>query len=122
MHPNHDSAFRCGDIVSAVDLDSDITVTSSNSKVTVAKASGWNATTGGTLVITADAATAGSYNATVTVASGSVSKQIAVAVAIEGGKSGASVASVAEEIYKYYFNSEKDDTTNENTQTDTLIG
>ncbi|MDD6723535.1 MAG: glucosaminidase domain-containing protein [Bacteroidales bacterium] len=68
--------------VSAVDLDSDITVTSSNSKVTVAKASGWNATTGGTLVITADAATAGSYNATVTVASGSVSKQIAVAVAI----------------------------------------
>ncbi len=68
--------------VSAEDLDSDITVTSSNSKVTVAKASGWNATTGGTLVITADAATAGSYNATVTVASGSVSKQIAVAVAI----------------------------------------
>ena len=68
--------------VSAVDLEQDITVTSSNSKVTVAKASGWNATTGGTLVITADAATAGSYNATVTVASGSVSKQIAVAVAI----------------------------------------
>ena len=48
--------------------------------------------------------------------------EIAVAVAIEGGKSGASVASVAQEIYKYYFNSEKDDTTNENTQTDTLIG
>ncbi|MDD5839457.1 MAG: glucosaminidase domain-containing protein [Bacteroidales bacterium] len=68
--------------VSAEDLEQDITVTSSNSKVTVAKASGWNATTGGTLVITADAATAGSYNATVTVASGSVSKQIAVAVAI----------------------------------------
>ena len=68
--------------VSAVDLEQDITVTSSNSKVTVAKASGWNATTGGTLVITADAATAGSYSATVTVASGSVSKQIAVAVAI----------------------------------------
>ena len=68
--------------VSAEDLEQDITVTSSNSKVTVAKASGWNATTGGTLVITADATTAGSYNATVTVASGSVSKQIAVAVAI----------------------------------------
>ena len=48
--------------------------------------------------------------------------EIAVAVAIEGGKSGASVASVAEEIYKYYFNSEKDDNNNENTQTDTLIG
>ena len=69
--------------VSAEDLEQDITVTSSNSKVTVAKASGWNATTGGTLVIAASTATPGSYSATVTVASGSVSKQIAVAVKIE---------------------------------------
>ena len=68
--------------VSAVDLDNDITVTSDNSNVTVSK-SGWNATTGGTLVISASAATPGTYSATVTVASGSLSKQVAVAVTIE---------------------------------------
>ena len=44
-------------------------------------------------------------------------------VAIEGGKSGSSVAPVAEEIYKYYFNTEKTDT-QESTQqeTDVLLG
>ena len=68
--------------VSAVDLDNDITVTSDNSNVTVSK-SGWNATTGGTLVISASAATPGTYSATVTVASGSLSRQVAVAVTIE---------------------------------------
>ncbi|MGM9865187.1 MAG: hypothetical protein ACI30P_02800, partial [Muribaculaceae bacterium] len=68
--------------VSAEDLDSDIVVTSSNSNVTVSK-NGWNGTTGGTLVIAASTATPGSYSATVTIASGSVSKQIAVAVKIE---------------------------------------
>ena len=68
--------------VSAVDLDNDITVTSDNSNVTVSK-SGWNATTGGTLVISASAATPGTYSATVTVASGSLSRQVAVVVTIE---------------------------------------
>ena len=68
--------------VSAEDLEQDITVTSDNSNVTVSK-SGWNATTGGTLVISASAATPGTYSATVTVASGSLSRQVAVAVTIE---------------------------------------
>ena len=68
--------------VSAVDLDNDITVTSDNSNVTVSK-SGWNATTGGTLVISASAATPGTYSATVTVASGSLSRQVAIVVTIE---------------------------------------
>ena len=68
--------------VSAEDLEQDITVTSDNSNVTVSK-SGWNATTGGTLVISASAATPGTYSATVTVASGSLSRQVAVVVTIE---------------------------------------
>lgn len=46
--------------------------------------------------------------------------EIAVAVAIEGGKSGAAVASVAEEIYKYYFDTEENKNTHQ--ETDTLIG
>ena len=68
--------------VTASDLQQDLMVTSNNSKVTVAKASGWSASTGGKLVISADASASGSYNATVTVASGSLTKQIAVAVTI----------------------------------------
>ena len=48
--------------------------------------------------------------------------EIAVAVAIEGGQSGASTSSVAEEIYKYYFESEKDKNNDDNSQTGTLLG
>lgn len=49
--------------------------------------------------------------------------QIAVAVAIEGGKSGSSCAPVAEAIYKYYFGSKTETTENNtNQQTGTLIG
>ncbi len=47
--------------------------------------------------------------------------QIAVAVAIEGGHSGSSCAPVAEAIYKYYFNS-KEENTNTDQQTGTLLG
>lgn len=47
--------------------------------------------------------------------------QIAVAVAIEGGQSGASCAPVAEAIYQYYFNN-KNENTNTDQQAGTLLG
>lgn len=48
--------------------------------------------------------------------------EIAVAVAIEGGKSGSSCAPVAQAIYEYYFNNSKNETEPVNQQTGTLLG
>lgn len=48
--------------------------------------------------------------------------EIAIAVAIEGGKSGSSCAPVAQAIYEYFYKNEKSKNNNTNQQTGTLLG
>ncbi len=65
-------------------LESNISVSSSNSKITATTQSGWNNTTGGTLRISINStATAGTEKATITVKSGDVTKTIAVTVTVK---------------------------------------
>ena len=68
--------------VKGKDLEGNISYSSSDGRVKVTPASGWSATTGGTLKITADASAAASYSATITVKAGALSQQFVVNVKI----------------------------------------
>ena len=78
--------------VSGHNLSSDIVYNSSSSAVTLSPASGWNARTGGQLIATLDASKApGTYNATISVQSGTARATSTVTGTIAASSSGGEI-------------------------------